>query len=77
MLNKLYWGSDASSALKSYYEKLAASPTVTVLTGAEVAEHIEGYIGNFNLHITQKPQFVDEKCNSCGKCTGSLPRFGS
>lgn len=73
MLNKLYWGGEVSNTLKSYYEKLAASSTVTILTGAEVAEHIEGYIGNFTLSINQKPKFVDEKCNNCGKCIEVCP----
>ena len=72
LLNKFYWGGDAASAFKDYYKKLA-NPNVTILTNAEIAEHIEGYIGNFNVKIVQKPQYVNENCDLCGKCAESCP----
>lgn len=72
LLNKLYWGGDATSVFKNYYQKLE-NPNVTVLTNAEITEHVEGYIGNFNVKIDQKPICVNEKCNSCGKCSEVCP----
>lgn len=71
-LNKLYWGGDASEILASFTKDLS-NPKVKVLTEAEIAEHVEGYLGNFNVKIVKKPQYVDENCNLCGKCAEVCP----
>ena len=72
LLNKLYWGGDASALLASLTSKLD-NPKIRVLKDSEIAEHVEGYIGNFNVKIVQKPQYVNENCDLCGKCAESCP----
>ena len=37
-------------------------------------ESMDGYIGNFNVKIKRKPQYVDpNKCNLCDKCSDVCP----
>jgi heterodisulfide reductase subunit A len=72
LLHKLYWGGDASEVLSSFTKDLAQL-NVKVLTNSEVPDHVEGYLGNFNVKIIQKPRYVDENCNLCGKCSEVCP----
>jgi heterodisulfide reductase subunit A len=72
LLNRLYWGGEASNILALMTKGLSNS-RVKVLTDSEVAEHVEGYIGNFSVKIAQKPQYVNDNCNLCGKCAEACP----
>ena len=72
LLHKLYWGGDASEILSSFTKDLTQL-NVKVLTNSEVPEHVEGYLGNFNVKIIQKPRYVNENCNLCGKCSEVCP----
>ena len=48
-------------------------PKIKLYTYAEV-EHVEGYIGNFQITIRKKARFVDEeKCTGCGLCMEKCP----
>jgi heterodisulfide reductase subunit A len=49
-------------------------PNITLLTWAEVT-HVDGYIGNFQVTIRQKPRFVDTSlCTGCGICQEKCPK---
>jgi heterodisulfide reductase subunit A len=49
-------------------------PNITLLTWAEVTE-VEGYVGNFNVTIRQKPRYVNtELCTGCGICQEKCPK---
>lgn len=48
-------------------------PNINLLTNSEVM-NVEGYIGNFNIKVTQKPRYIDEKkCTGCGLCIEKCP----
>ncbi|NOR16962.1 4Fe-4S dicluster domain-containing protein [candidate division WOR-3 bacterium] len=48
-------------------------PNINLLTNSEVT-NVEGYIGNFNIKVTQKPRYIDEKkCTGCGLCIEKCP----
>jgi heterodisulfide reductase subunit A len=48
-------------------------PNITLLTMAEV-EQVDGFVGNFQVKIKQRPRYVDiEKCISCGDCSEICP----
>jgi heterodisulfide reductase subunit A len=47
-------------------------PNVEVLTNATVS-HIDGYIGNFSVLISQKTRYVTDECTACGDCTDVCP----
>jgi heterodisulfide reductase subunit A len=50
-------------------------PNIELITDAEVTK-VEGFVGNFKVHVTQRPRFVDiDKCNSCGDCQDVCPVF--
>jgi heterodisulfide reductase subunit A len=47
---------------------------ITLLTWAEVTD-VEGYIGNFQVTIRQKPRYVNtELCTGCGICQEKCPK---
>jgi len=53
--------------------EVAANPQISLLTNSEVVG-IGGRIGDFEVHLLQKPVFVDaEKCIACGICTELCP----
>jgi heterodisulfide reductase subunit A len=71
LLNKLYWGKDASEVYTSLVKKLS-HPNIKVLVNSDITK-ISGHIGNFEVKITQKPRCVTENCNLCGKCEEICP----
>jgi heterodisulfide reductase subunit A len=49
-------------------------PNITLLTWAEVT-HVDGYVGNFQATIRQKPRYVDTAlCTGCGICQEKCPK---
>ena len=49
-------------------------PNITLLTWAEVT-HVDGYVGNFQVTIRQKPRFIDTTlCTGCGICQEKCPK---
>jgi heterodisulfide reductase subunit A len=49
-------------------------PNINLLTNSEVTS-VDGYIGNFNIKVTQKPRYIDtNKCTGCGDCVEKCPR---
>ncbi len=49
-------------------------PNITLLTWAEVT-HVDGYVGNFQVTIRQKPRYVDtDTCTGCGICQEKCPK---
>jgi heterodisulfide reductase subunit A2 len=59
---------DAGALVASEIERAMEHPNMEVLAYSEVAD-IEGYIGNFQVTVRQKPRFVDAaKCTACGQC---------
>ena len=48
-------------------------PNINLLTNSEV-KGVEGYIGNFDIKIIQKPRYIDAKmCTGCGECIEKCP----
>jgi heterodisulfide reductase subunit A len=49
-------------------------PNITLLTWAEVTK-VDGYVGNFQVNIRQKPRYVDTTlCTGCGICQEKCPK---
>ncbi len=62
----------ANDVLQEKY-RLLVENNVNILTKSTVSK-VEGFIGNFEITITQRPRGVDiEKCNECGKCKEVCP----
>jgi len=52
---------------------VAKHPSITLLTNSEVTE-VKGFVGNYEVSITKKPRYVDEKkCVGCELCTKVCP----
>jgi heterodisulfide reductase subunit A len=48
-------------------------PHINLLTNSEV-KSVEGYIGNFDVEVIQKPRYIDvKKCTGCGECVEKCP----
>lgn len=48
-------------------------PNIRLFTSAEVKK-VDGYVGNFCVHIETKPQYIDpKKCNLCDECSKACP----
>ena len=46
---------------------------IELLVNSEVT-NVDGYVGNFNIKIREKPRFVSRKlCNGCGECSKVCP----
>ena len=62
----------ASDILNEKYQQLKKF-NVDIYTKATVTK-VNGFIGNFEVTITQRPRGVDtEKCTACGKCSEVCP----
>ena len=48
---------------------------IELFTLAEVT-NIDGYVGNFNIEITQHPRYTKSSCNGCGACFEVCPAIG-
>jgi heterodisulfide reductase subunit A len=54
--------------------QVGTHPNVTLLTWADVT-HVEGYTGNFQATIRQKPRYINtELCTGCGICQEKCPK---
>ncbi|MEM3642203.1 MAG: CoB--CoM heterodisulfide reductase iron-sulfur subunit A family protein [Candidatus Bathyarchaeia archaeon] len=52
---------------------VAKHPNIQLLTNSEVTE-VKGFVGNYEVSITKKPRYVDEKkCVGCELCTKVCP----
>jgi heterodisulfide reductase subunit A len=52
---------------------VAKNPNVKLFTNSEVTE-VKGFVGNYEISITKKPRYVDEKkCVGCELCTKVCP----
>ncbi len=53
--------------LEINFRRIKQNERITVLTQATV-DQIDGGPGNYQVTITEKPRFVNEKCTACGDC---------
>ncbi len=59
---------DAGALVVSEMERAMEHPNVEVLAYSEVVD-VEGYVGNFEVTVRQKPRFVDaDRCTACNQC---------
>ncbi|UCE74340.1 MAG: CoB--CoM heterodisulfide reductase iron-sulfur subunit A family protein, partial [Methanomassiliicoccales archaeon] len=59
--------------LDKKYNVIENRPNIKVHLKSEVTK-VEGYLGNFEVEITQRARGVDiEKCDACGKCEEVCP----
>jgi heterodisulfide reductase subunit A len=71
LLNTLPWDRDASEVFTKLSNKLS-NPKISLRLNASIKD-FSGYIGNFEVTILQKPNYVDDKCNRCGQCEDVCP----
>ncbi len=63
----------SSCILTPRMAEVGAHPNIELLTLAEV-EKVDGFVGNFNVTIRQKPRYVElDRCTSCGECSDICP----
>lgn len=63
----------ASCILTPRMAEAGSHPNIELLTMAEV-EKVEGFVGNFEVTVKQRPRYVDiDKCTSCGDCSDVCP----
>ncbi|UCD94657.1 MAG: FAD-binding protein, partial [Candidatus Zixiibacteriota bacterium] len=48
-------------------KRIRLNPNIRVLTLAEI-EGISGNPGDYEVKITLKPRYINEKCTACGDC---------
>ncbi len=61
-----------SDLITPVMQRAREHPNIHVMTNADV-EKIEGYIGNFKATLRERPTFVENKCDACGKCMEACP----
>ncbi|UYP46913.1 H(2)/formate:CoB-CoM heterodisulfide,ferredoxin reductase subunit A [Candidatus Lokiarchaeum ossiferum] len=49
---------------------------IEMYTFAEITK-FSGYVGNFEVEITQKPRYTTQDCNGCGACFEVCPTIGA
>lgn len=47
-------------------------PNIEIISYAEVTK-VEGWVGNFTVHITKKPRYVTNACTGCHACEDVCP----
>jgi heterodisulfide reductase subunit A len=63
----------SSCILTPRMAEVGAHPNIEILTLAQV-EKVEGFVGNFEVTVRQKPRYVDvKKCTCCDDCTKVCP----
>ncbi|MGY5853787.1 MAG: CoB--CoM heterodisulfide reductase iron-sulfur subunit A family protein, partial [Candidatus Thorarchaeota archaeon] len=63
----------SSCILTPRMAEVGSHPNIELLTMAEIDE-VDGYVGNFEVTICQKPRYVDlETCTCCGDCSDICP----
>ncbi len=59
---------DAGDMLTEVMAEVDNHPNIVLLTHTQV-ENVEGYIGNFEVTVTQRPRYIDaDRCTACGEC---------
>lgn len=73
-IDKTFPTLDCSSCiLTPRMAEVEAHPNIELITMAEV-EKVDGYVGNFEVTVKQRPRYVDvERCTSCGDCAEVCP----
>ncbi len=73
-IDKTFPTLDCSSCiLTPRMAEAGAHPNIDLITMAEVSK-LDGFVGNFEVTIKQKPRYVDvETCTSCGDCSEICP----
>jgi heterodisulfide reductase subunit A-like polyferredoxin len=73
-LGEVFPESESShSILDRMYMAIERRPNIRVHLKSEVTK-VEGYLGNFEIEITQRARGVDiEKCDDCGYCKEACP----
>jgi quinone-modifying oxidoreductase subunit QmoA len=61
-----------SVGLDMHLRRIKSNPNIFVLTRAD-ALSISGTRGNFEVKIRVKPQYVNDNCTSCNKCSEVCP----
>lgn len=61
-----------SMGLEIHLRRITRNPRITELNNTD-AVCITGTRGNFSVELAVKPNFVDSKCNGCGKCVEVCP----
>ena len=75
-LDKTFPTNDCSMCILSpKFIECAENPNITIMTNTQV-EGVEGEAGNFQVHLYEKPRYVDEeKCTGCGICAEYCPIY--
>ncbi|RDV83644.1 CoB--CoM heterodisulfide reductase iron-sulfur subunit A family protein [Ammonifex thiophilus] len=63
---------EAPALLKELCKKVAQHPKIK-LYPATTLEAVEGFVGNWEVKIKQRPSLVDEKCDRCARCEEVCP----
>lgn len=67
---------DAGDMLAQVTARVDAHLDIVLLTDTQVSE-IEGYIGNFEVTVAQRPRYVDaDRCTACGECASACVLAG-
>jgi heterodisulfide reductase subunit A len=67
---------DAGDMLAAVMAEVDNHPDIVLLTNTQV-ENVEGYIGNFEVTVTQRPLYVDaDRCTACGECVSACVLAG-
>lgn len=58
--------------LEINFRRIRENPNITFYTLAEVTQ-ISGTAGNFNVTVTLKPRYVNDRCVACNACAEACP----
>jgi heterodisulfide reductase subunit A len=72
-LNALFpSGKKAAEVIEPIIGDVVANQNIAMKLGTRVIAS-EGFIGNFKVTLSEQPQFVSNKCDSCGECWKACP----